>query len=208
MANSWIFAHRGFWNSIRKQNSSEALAAAIENDFSIETDIRDSNRDIVIAHDAFVSHNYQMTLVDLFINAPTTRYALNLKSDGLCDKVLLVEEKILASRTFVFDGSIPQMYHYRKQSIPHALRLSEFESELPWTPNVIWIDSFLSDWWLKSDKVSRLIETNECVFVSPELHGRDHRFAWDWVVSKRNEGYSNVSICTDYPLEILNLARE
>ena len=47
-----IIAHRGLWNSKIQQNSKEAIKNAINDGFSIETDIRDyDGAKIGISHD-------------------------------------------------------------------------------------------------------------------------------------------------------------
>lgn len=193
-----IFSHRGICDIDSVGNSKVALEKASQLGFSVETDIRLFANQLVVSHDAELSGNEDLLNS---LNLGSTSVALNLKSDGLLKYV----EDWFASReldgSFVFDGSIPEMYRYQQHSIPHALRLSEFEPELSWIPNYIWLDAFESDWWLKSKSMRKSLETLPVVIVSPELHGRDPRATWDFVADNF-ERLFKVSICTDRPHEL------
>jgi hypothetical protein len=103
-------------------------------------------------------------------------FALNLKEDGLQECIIRERDWIETTNSFVFDGSIPEMYRYHKLGIPHALRISEFEKTLPWKSNALWLDSFYEDWWIDDSSVDKLMEDSNTIVVSPELHGRDARF--------------------------------
>jgi hypothetical protein len=206
MDNSWIFAHRGFWNHNFKPNSTESLTHAGQIGFSVETDIRDYLGDIVIEHDAFVVRDDTLKLEEMTELMNKTRFALNVKSDGLQMKLLGELDSMKLSKSFVFDASLPQLLQYKNLSIPTGLRLSEYEQALPWSPDVVWVDSFENEWWIDDYKIEKLIDKFECIFVSPELHGRDYRQAWDWILRKKIEGNENVSICTDHPNEIMKMA--
>jgi hypothetical protein len=82
------------------------------------------------------------------------------------------------------------------------LRLSEFEQELPWKTNFVWVDSFNFDWFIDSPKVFGVIENSFPVFVSPEIHGRDFRYAWDYFNELASSGITNFGVCTDLPVEL------
>lgn len=189
-----IYAHRGLWASKASSNTSGAIASAIRHGFSLETDFRVNRAEIVIAHDAD-SEIYRADLQHVL----QTSVAINLKEDGLLPYFEKWRQAIDVSNSFFFDGSIPEMYKYYKNGLPHALRLSEFELELPWNSPVIWLDAFESDWWLNSDSFKRILSFPRVVVVSPELHGRDHRAVWDAVLEATADGQENLSICTDYP---------
>jgi hypothetical protein len=105
----------------------------------------------------------------------------------------------------LFDGSIPEMIKIRSLGFRHALRLSEFETSLPWNPDLIWLDSFDSDWWLNNLDIEKLIKDTQInvVVVSPELHGRNAHKVWEFLASLSQSESENVSICTDSPLEFI-----
>ncbi len=197
---SQIFAHRGFWSDTNlNPNSLSALQRAAEFNFSVETDLRNDAFGTWIAHDPLeISDALDAKLIFEFGN----RVAINIKSDGLGVFALENIELIKSTNSFFFDGSLPQMFSMKKMGVPHALRLSEYESELPWPPDGIWLDAFESDWWLARD-VSEFLLNFETVIVSPELHGRDPRFVWDAIYGLEEEIRARVGLCTDKPLEFL-----
>jgi hypothetical protein len=196
-----IYCHRGYWNSAISQNSLESFLSAAKFGFSVETDIRYINNSAIISHDLpsdedFVPLN-NLTTID-------TSFALNIKEDGLQIFFEEVRSWIESSNSFIFDGSIPEMLRYQKLGLNHALRLSEFEKSIPWQSGYIWLDSFHEDWWMEDKQVFKIFEGAQVVVVSPELHGRDPRFVWDFLSNERARGRFEFSICTDRPLEYLS----
>jgi cell division initiation protein len=114
-------------------------------------------------------------------------------------------EEFIETDSFFFDGSIPQMLMYRNLGLPHALRLSEYEKELPWETNYIWLDAFHSDWWIRDNILEKYRSSGEkIVLVSPEIHGRNPEDAWAKVYEQFFDGNRNVSVCTDRPIDFLN----
>jgi glycerophosphoryl diester phosphodiesterase len=196
--NKSIFAHRGFWNNSFTQNSMDSFMAAAEHGYSIETDIRSFNGNLVVSHDQISGEKF-LGLEDL--SKVSSCFALNIKEDGLQANILKWKEWIRSSNSFVFDGSVPEMYRYRKEGIKHALRMSEYEQELSWDCEVVWLDSFESDWWIDNISVLRALENKEVIVVSPELHGRDPQNLWGVLQESREKGRFDFSICTDFPLE-------
>lgn len=195
-----IFAHRGLWTSLEDQNSHSALKKAFVNGYSVETDVREYLGRIVVSHDVLSSTT---DLHELVLNG-VDRFALNIKQDGMLDKFKIYRDQMLSSDSFLFDGSIPEMYKARTIGFPHALRMSEFEQEVPWKSDYLWIDGFNSEWWLGDSRINSLAEGSRLVFVSPELHGRDHLRAFDWFAEINAKGHFDFSVCTDFPLELEN----
>ena len=198
---SKIYAHRGFWNLKEEQNTMEAFRSAQVNQFAVETDFRDHCGQVVISHDPVESKTGLIALsayLDLGIKT-----AVNIKSDGLSDFFDESREILEAHGSWVFDGSIPEMLRYKDKGIKHALRISELEKEVPWTPQVLWVDCFIEDWYIGQRNLIDKFSNLEIVFVSPELHQRDFDNAWDYFEELINEGISNVSICTDFPDKFL-----
>jgi hypothetical protein len=61
----------------------------------------------------------------------------------------------------------------------------------------VWLDAFASEWWT-ADTISRHLDAGKTVcVVSPELHGRDPRQAWDRLAAFRTD--PRVMLCTDRP---------
>jgi hypothetical protein len=200
-----IFAHRGYWKSRNSQNTLESFSNAANLGFSIETDLRSSGNRIMVSHDSL---NSELKLNGEIIFNFKSQFALNIKSDGLIEHLPSNPEWYLETKSFFFDGSIPELYKYKKKGFPIAHRLSEFEKEIPWYSKIIWLDSFESDWWIGKSIVEKLSEKHFVIVVSPELHQREHFKVWDYVSNLVAMGNSNVGICTDYPekfSEILEL---
>lgn len=195
-----IFAHRGYWESRILQNSLESFSNAANHGFSIETDLRSYGGSIIVSHDSL---NSGSKLNGELIFKSRSRFALNIKSDGLIEHLPVNSEWYSDTKSFFFDGSIPELYKYKKKGFPIALRLSEFEKELPWFSKIIWLDSFESDWWIGKSLLERLSENHTVIVVSPELHNRENSKVWDYVSNLVVMGNLNVGICTDYPEKFL-----
>ena len=194
----WIFAHRGKWSEQFPPNSALSIQNALSGGFGVETDVRDLNGKIVISHDPCVGAGFAEFAN--FIDRGS-RIAVNVKSDGLVDLIEEFTEQLRDSKSFVFDCSFPELLKYKKAGIPHAIRISEYERELPWKPDYIWLDSFESDWWLEEASVLKIMEITPAIVVSPELHKRDHANVWQRVHELRSAGL-NLSVCTDFPDEL------
>ena len=194
----WILAHRGEWSQDVPANSAASLNDAILHGFGIETDIRDQDSELVISHDPCINAEYES--FEQFLSQDS-RIAINIKSDGLLTKLEPMRSLITASNSFVFDCSFPELLRYKRAGIPHAIRISEFERELYWEPNFIWLDAFESDWWLEDATTLNMIEKIPTVIVSPELHKRDFRKVWDKALMLRSAGLE-ISLCTDFPNEL------
>lgn len=178
------------------QNSSQAIEKAQNLGFGIETDLRLHDLNIVLSHDPD-NLGAATKLSELF--PMQTTFALNIKMDGLLQYINV--EKLTQGKYFFFDASLPELYKYKCAGLTTACRLSEFERELPWHSEVIWVDSFVTDWWSKGESIDRLSEDKLIVIVSPELHGREHLPAWEEIAQHFSQGNPNVAVCTDYPLE-------
>jgi len=199
-----IYCHRGFWASKDEQNSSDALSRATTAGFGIETDIRDTLGSIAISHDPVRVPN--LVIEDLA--SGTVPIALNIKADGLLSlKNLHLREILSFSGSFVFDASVPEMLRYKKAELPHALRLSEFERELPWKSEFVWLDAFNSDWWTEGETLKRLSNDHFVIVVSPELHQREYAQVWSHVLDEMLSGNQNIAICTDFPEEFYGMAQ-
>lgn len=199
---SSVYCHRGHWLDKSEQNSVESFVRAQKSGLAVETDIRDIDQKIRIAHDVS-SVDATMAFEDYL--KLQIRTAINTKSDGLASLLSSKREEFIETDSFIFDGSIPQMLMYRNLGLPHALRLSEYEKELPWETNYIWLDAFHSDWWIRDNILEKYRSSGEkIVLVSPEIHGRNPEDAWAKVYEQFFDGNRNVSVCTDRPIDFLN----
>lgn len=208
-------AHRGDW--VRESlvpNSQEALLAALDAGFSIETDLRDHNKTVVVSHDP-VADDSELTLqkfLSLISRATLSReivFALNIKSDGL-SSIMTDELRVLQDIPhFFFDMSTPELIKYAKAGLSVGLRRSEFESLAPQLsicsePSAVWVDGFDSDWWKTSELLRLGSRERVVVLVSPELHGRDPAQVWKTFADEFHNN-PNLYICTDYPWDVLEM---
>lgn len=198
----WILAHRGEWDEQVIANSALSLDNAFLHGFGVETDIRDLVGELVISHDPCTGRNYDG--FNRYLKEEN-RIAINIKSDGLLPKLEPARELINSSNSFVFDCSFPELLKFKRAGIAHAIRISEFEKDLAWEPNYIWLDGFGGDWWLNDRTTLDLIEKIPTVVVSPELHKRDHSKVWQKVLELRSTGL-DISICTDFPNQLAAMA--
>lgn len=201
-----IIAHRGFWLESSEKNSLAAFERALKYGFGIETDFRDHNGRLVIAHDLPVGNiQYAQGLSDLLLSHRSDAVmALNIKSDGLHRLMADFISNSKLNNYFVFDMSVPDMRGYLNQKINAYSRLSEYEL----TPNFldqcsgVWLDCFEQDIWYGLNEIQDLISVGKNItIVSPELHGRPHLDFWYFLKNNGCHLDEQIAICTDYPLE-------
>ncbi len=195
-----IYAHRGYWQDPACQNSPEAILAARIHGFAAEIDIRDRNRRIVIDHDP-PREDEKCTYLDDLMTSDVT-LALNLKASGLVGLLDPFRDWIERTQSWFFDGSLPEMFEFHRSGFRHALRVSEYESQIPWKSEVVWVDSFHSNWFINRLDIFEMYSDSHIVFVSPELHGRDSGPAWEYFSDIVQFGVTNVGFCTDQPNEL------
>lgn len=194
-----IYAHRGVWVSAEEQNSTKSILRASQLGFGVETDFRSKSGKLVISHDPQIQSEAQEIDCYEFSGLPV---ALNVKEDGLAKHYSEFLKKYPNENSFIFDGSIPEMLKIREAGLPHALRLSEYERELPWETSFIWVDAFHGEWWIDSELIENLLKNQMPVFVSPEIHGRDRREAWNYFRKLKQLNFGTFGVCTDFPVEL------
>jgi len=209
--NNRILAHRGLWRNVDEKNSASAILRALESGFSVEIDIRDAHGEAAVAHDP-VLNKVDLSLNDLISLIDGSEresagqvIALDVKSDGLPKLPGFATPESVDY--FFFDMSVPEFLQYKAINVGKtATRWSEYEEPLAlqeaFSDEWLWLDSFKSDWWLNdSSSLKRIMEVSKyskVVIVSPELHGREPKQAWDFF-SREAEFDVNLYICTDYP---------
>lgn len=198
-----ILSHRGYWISEEEKNTPVAFSRSFEGNFGLETDIRDYCGDLVIAHDvaSFGSYSFQ-SLLELIYRGQDPSFltlALNIKADGLVNKLLDILNKFPAVDYFAFDMSIPEMRRYLTAGLPVFTRMSEVESSPIWLAESsgVWLDGF-DEVWFSMGVIQDLLSQDKLVcVVSPELHGRDYMDLWKDLKKFSND--SRFYLCTDFP---------
>ena len=145
-----LLAHRGLWREREHGNSLPALRSALAEGMGIETDVRDHDGRLVIAHDLPKGDEPDLSVVlDIYREVGANgELALNIKADGL---VALLSETLdrydLNDRAFVFDMSVPDTIHYLNRAFRVFHRRSEIEPEglLSDQTAGVWLDFFEGD---------------------------------------------------------------
>lgn len=200
-----IIAHRGLWMKPEDKNTISALKRALDAGFGIETDLRDRDGRLVIAHDPATDSSplFSEFLSDVSgIVTDTAMLALNVKSDGLQPLVTEALRAVNPESAYVFDMSIPDTLGYRKTVVPIFVRQSEHEPEpiLYESAAGVWLDSFERDWF-GPELIRQHLDNGKIVaVVSPELHNRPYRMLWDMLKQFRGESEC-LQLCTDHPTE-------
>lgn len=198
-----IISHRGFWKNKIGQNSISAFSEAIVNGFGIELDVRDLNQDMVIAHDLPHSKNINLLFEKVLElkNIHKIALAINIKADGLQDRIITLLKQYQISNYFLFDMAVPDAISYYRKGLRNIYsRQSEYELEPSFYGlcSGVWLDEFEEEWITQDVIKHHLKNQKKLCIVSPELHKKqNHLSRWQFYKSL-NLG-NNLSICTDYP---------
>lgn len=161
-------------------NTIEGLVQIASN-YGIEIDLRSKNGEIVLSHDPFPEESIHFTDWLKFYHHKTL--VLNIKEEGLEQKVLEIMSSFEIQEFFFLDQSFPFMMKSLKDGESRvAIRFSDQESfdtifkisnlELV-NPDWVWIDSFSGNWSHLSDLAKIKSLGFKVCLASPELHGRN-----------------------------------
>lgn len=202
-----ILSHRGFWFEENQKNTLESFKISFQNNFGIETDLRDMFENIVISHD--IPNKNSLFLDDFFhlYNKFSNEIplALNIKSDGLQYLLKSFLEKYNISNYFVFDMSVPDALIYLNLGFNVFTRQSEYEQQPSFYKQAcgVWMDEFESH-WINENIIKEHLKNNKKVcIVSPELHKREFDKEWQDYrrIFNKLDNVDDLMICTDYPLQ-------
>lgn len=202
-----VLSHRGFWNEAIEQNSKEAFLNSFCQGFGTETDVRDLGGELVISHDMPNGRELKLkSFLELIESYQTSNLtlAINIKADGLAEKLHIELSHFTNIDFFVFDMSIPDMRAYFEAGLPVFTRMSEVEHNPVWLEKSsgIWLDLFDNDWYDSNLVGDLLLSGKRVCIVSPELHGRNHISHWEKIFIFKD--HPKLMICTDFPLEAKN----
>lgn len=202
-----ILAHRGLWQSKRDANSHQALQAALEAGFGIETDLRltPSGR-VVLSHDPIAQNYDSLPTIEWLLEAhcsisPASVLALNIKSDGLHGFISNLLSHLSPDQYFLFDMSVPDLIQGLGSGLCQFARASIYENPSPFRSitSGVWVDCFTDVYPTLQDLIQLSEEFGRLAVVSPELHGREHSVFWGMLKSSGLLKDSSVIICTDFP---------
>jgi hypothetical protein len=214
-----ILAHRANLTGPKSvvENSAEACAAALDEGFGLETDIRrDVHGRYFISHDPHprTEENALELYSAIFQKYPDCELAINVKELGYeAGLVELMNSGRLGKKCFYFDFELlepasPGQAQRKLKSIPGskpvriASRLSDRKEPisqcLSIPAEIVWGDEFDS-LWISREEIEKVHEAGRIIYmISPEIHGFDMtttRKRWqdfkDWGVD---------GICTDFPI--------
>lgn len=200
-----ILSHRGYWKDSVEKNSIVALERSLDEDFGLETDIRDYGHELVISHDMPDSSSLRFsTFLEMYKSKGSSVFlALNVKSDGLQVPLKRALDEYNISNYFIFDMSVPDHFTSLKSGFKTFTRVSEIEPSptLLEESEGLWLDQFLGD-WIDSKTIIKYMDIGKKVcIVSPELHNRDKGFSWSEYKKLPSKYLDKVMLCTDYPEE-------
>jgi glycerophosphoryl diester phosphodiesterase len=201
-----IIAHRGLWKIPEEKNTLKALCLALDMGYGVETDIRDLNGTLVISHDMPTIESF--ILLDDFLsyysnNSFSSSLALNIKSDGLQEKLKKALAEYAVEKYFVFDMSIPDAYSFLDGGMITFLRRSEVENypDLLSFAQGVWLDELRRPWISRGLLIEMAeLEKKVCI-VSAELHNRDYEYQWALIKGSLETSRlaDSFMICTDVP---------
>lgn len=203
-----ILAHRGLWSDKTDANTLPALFNALDKGFGLETDVRDLNGQLVVSHD-IPSTDCFIPLENLLRYYADGKFSstlgLNIKSDGLQEKLFFQLKDYGVVNYFVFDMSIPDTLGYLKMGMKTFIRRSELENHPEATSRAegVWLDELTSPWLDAKAILAESRTTNSLCIVSAELHGREHELQWAQIsrALDLNCPTEKLLICTDFACE-------
>ncbi|MDD3769144.1 MAG: hypothetical protein PHV10_00870 [Sulfuricurvum sp.] len=199
-----ILSHRGYWQNPIEKNLPIAFKRSFSLGFGTETDIRDYKGELVISHDIANEESIPASLFFELYSQTAIRLplALNIKSDGLQEKLKLLLEHYKITDYFVFDMSIPDSLGYLKHGFNVFTRQSEYESDPSFYEQAhgVWLDEFYGHWITKEIIEEHIKNHKRICIVSPDLHKRDYTNEWvHFKAIEKELGINNLMLCTDYP---------
>ena len=199
-----IISHRGYWRTAKEKNTEIAFRRSFDLTLGTETDIRDYNGNLVISHDIPDRNSMRLDkFLDIFTqydSYDSMCLALNIKSDGLQQKLKFMLSEYDVDNYFVFDMSVPDHINSISSGLNCYVRLSEYEScsQILERSSGIWLDSFGPEWYDASTLRELIGFGKQICIVSSELHNRNYLEQWK-LLSELHDKRDLITLCTDVP---------
>jgi hypothetical protein len=198
-----VISHRGIWHTAHEHNTQTAFARSFDAGIGTETDLRDHNGEIVVAHDMPTGSPLLFETLLQQMAGRNLTLALNIKADGMAYKINQLLAKYQHTNYFVFDMSVPDMAKQlvAKNTVftglsdiqPHPVLLDKSAG--------VWLDCFLSDWYDATQIDALLNQGKKVCIVSADLHKRSTDAQWRTIKQARGLHSDNLLLCTDKPHE-------
>ncbi|MBL0690359.1 MAG: phosphodiesterase [Alphaproteobacteria bacterium] len=206
-----IISHRGYWLNTEEKNKESSFVRSFDNGFGTEIDLRENGGNIVISHD--IPSGGEITFEEVLqtMRGRNLLLALNIKSDGLIDKILNLLDKYDHTNYFTFDMSIPDMVVQIEKGAKVFSPLSDLVNPavLLDKSKGVWLDAFNSLWY-REKEIDNLIDNGKqvCV-VSSDLHKRFEELESQWQLLSRCKNYNSndLILCTDSPIKAINFLK-
>lgn len=196
-----IVSHRGFWKYSAEQNTKIAFARSFDLGFGIETDLREANGKLVIAHDFVKGNEVSFEALLKLLAGRNLPLALNIKADGMHDLIKDLLLKYNHDNYFTFDMSIPDLVVQLRASIKVFSGLSDILNPAPLFHQCagVWLDCFETIWY-NTQLIEEIVEQGKklCI-VSAELHKRPSEQQWQLIKSCKYLNSDHLLLCTDWP---------
>jgi len=174
---------------IHRQNSIVELNS-IEQQYGVEVDVRSNGKALIVSHEPFINGE----LFEQWLGAFRHRILIvNVKEEGLEEKILPTLETFGIENYFILDESFPYIVKWSRKGLrKFALRVSDIESVM--TAHSLSARNLAVDWvWVdcfdqKCPNI-KLIEDlralgHKICLVSPELHVLDDPLQWNALVEE------------------------
>ena len=175
----------------------------VPKEYGVEIDIRSNNNELILHHDPFeIGESLEKWLNDFeheFI-------ILNVKEEGLEEKILNLMIKYKITKFFFLDQSFPFLIKTAKTKEKRcAVRISEYEDiktalSLQGMIEWIWVDCF-TKFPLNLDQVNELrVKKFKLCLVSPELQGElELSNITKYINALKFKNIKFDAVCTKYP---------
>ena len=198
-----IISHRGYWKVDVEKNREAAFERSFSMGFGTETDVRERNGELVIAHDVPCGTDLSFdAFCQIYRNHPGDMLlALNIKADGLASRIKQQLTRHGIDNYFLFDMSVPELRVCLSSGLACYTRVSDIELEPCFygASHGIWLDGFYSDWYRPSDLYRFLRDGKNVCLVSSELHKRDPLRLWSMLKEAEMHREPKLALCTDKP---------
>lgn len=178
--------------------SSESASDIFSKCDGIEFDIRDSDGDIIVQHDAFKSGQLFSEFLEY---CPSNKfYIVNVKAEGVEERAIEMLEAAGIQNFFLLDCGIPAIMKLKKQGERRiAIRFSEVEplemvTALQGCATWVWIDCFQK--FPLTAEIAELFHKMDLkiCLVSPDLQGRPEDIE-AYVIDLRKKNIQFDAIC-------------
>ena len=174
----------------------------ISEEYGIEIDLRSRNEEIIISHDPFKNGEYFEDWIRYYKHKILI---LNVKEDGLENKIIEILRKNKIEKFFFLDQSFPSILKsVKKREKRSAIRVSEYESietavSLKGKVEWIWVDHFTKfPLDFKEYKFLKDLGFKICI-VSPELQNGNLNSAKELKNKLSSDKIKFNAVCTKYP---------